>query len=80
MLLWVRLTIVSLLWVVAGVYLLVPASTKVRKGLCQIVVLGDIGHSPRMQYHALSIARHGGNVDLVGYHGEDVDPSSLPIC
>ncbi|PWW76119.1 hypothetical protein C7212DRAFT_352197 [Tuber magnatum] len=32
-----------------------------------VVVLGDIGRSPRMQYHALSIAREGGLVDLVGY-------------
>jgi beta-1,4-mannosyltransferase len=35
----------------------------------QIVVLGDIGRSPRMQYHALSIAKHGGKVFLVGYRG-----------
>jgi beta-1,4-mannosyltransferase len=34
-----------------------------------IVVLGDIGRSPRMQYHALSIAKHGGKVFLVGYQG-----------
>ncbi|KAK5107281.1 hypothetical protein LTR62_001410 [Meristemomyces frigidus] len=37
----------------------------------QVVVLGDIGRSPRMQYHALSIANHGGKVDLIGY----VDPT-----
>ena len=36
----------------------------------QVVVLGDIGRSPRMQYHALSIAKHGGLVDLIGYHRE----------
>lgn len=36
----------------------------------QVVVLGDIGRSPRMQYHALSIAKHGGTVDLIGYRGE----------
>lgn len=36
----------------------------------QILVLGDIGRSPRMQYHALSIARHGGHVDLIGYQGK----------
>jgi beta-1,4-mannosyltransferase len=36
----------------------------------QILVLGDIGRSPRMQYHALSIARHGGHVDIIGYHGK----------
>lgn len=36
----------------------------------QILVLGDIGRSPRMQYHALSVAKHGGQVDIIGYHGE----------
>ena len=36
----------------------------------QILVLGDIGRSPRMQYHALSIAKHAGQVDIIGYHGE----------
>ena len=35
----------------------------------QVLVLGDIGRSPRMQYHALSIAKHGGQVDLIGYKG-----------
>src|SRR4051812_24098009 len=33
----------------------------------QVVVLGDIGRSPRMQYHAISIAKHGGRVYLIGY-------------
>lgn len=37
----------------------------------QILVLGDIGRSPRMQYHALSIARHGGQVVIIGYKGEN---------
>lgn len=37
----------------------------------QVVVLGDIGRSPRIQYHALSIARHGGFVDLIGYKGRE---------
>lgn len=36
----------------------------------QVVVLGDIGRSPRMQYHAISIAKHGGKVYLVGYQGK----------
>lgn len=35
----------------------------------QVVVLGDIGRSPRMQYHAISLAKHGHNVDIVGYKG-----------
>ncbi|CAM1511314.1 Fc.00g088270.m01.CDS01 [Cosmosporella sp. VM-42] len=33
----------------------------------QILVVGDIGRSPRMQYHGLSVAKHGRFVDLVGY-------------
>ncbi|KAF4518918.1 hypothetical protein B566_EDAN006756, partial [Ephemera danica] len=34
-----------------------------------VVVLGDIGRSPRMQYHSLSLAKEGFNVDIVGYKG-----------
>lgn len=34
-----------------------------------IVVLGDIGRSPRMQYHALSFAKENFNVDVIGYGG-----------
>jgi beta-1,4-mannosyltransferase len=37
----------------------------------QVLVLGDIGRSPRMQYHAMSIAKHAGRVDLIGYQGAD---------
>lgn len=36
----------------------------------QILVLGDIGRSPRMQYHAISVAKHGNKVDLIAYKGE----------
>ncbi|KAG8528148.1 uncharacterized protein KY384_007064 [Bacidia gigantensis] len=40
----------------------------------QVVVLGDIGRSPRMQYHALSLAKHGFHVDLVGYSESHLHP------
>lgn len=43
----------------------------------QILVLGDIGRSPRMQYHALSIAKHGAQVDLIGYIESDIHPDIL---
>ncbi|KAI0379288.1 glycosyltransferase family 33 protein [Hypomontagnella monticulosa] len=43
----------------------------------QVLVLGDIGRSPRMQYHALSIARHGGRVDIIGYHESPPHPELL---
>lgn len=40
-----------------------------------VIVLGDLGRSPRMQYHALSLAAAGGEVDLVGLEGADVMPA-----
>ena len=43
----------------------------------QVLVLGDIGRSPRMQYHALSIAKHGTQVDLIGYRESDIHPDIL---
>ena len=42
----------------------------------QVLVLGDIGRSPRMQYHAMSIAKHGGRVDIIGYNGT---PLQVPL-
>ncbi|KAL4865400.1 hypothetical protein BDV12DRAFT_149450 [Aspergillus spectabilis] len=44
------------------------------KTTLQVLVLGDIGRSPRMQYHALSIARGGGQVDVIGYLESEVHP------
>jgi len=38
-----------------------------------IVVLGDIGRSPRMRFHALSLAKEGYLVHMIGYGG-----SALP--
>ncbi|MXQ80744.1 hypothetical protein E5288_WYG009039 [Bos mutus] len=32
-----------------------------------VVVLGDVGRSPRMQYHALSLAKSGFSVTLLGF-------------
>ena len=39
-----------------------------KKKAC-IVVLGDIGRSPRMQNHALSLVKHRFNVYFIGYRG-----------
>lgn len=39
-----------------------------------VVVLGDVGRSPRMQYHALSIAARGGRAVIIGYVDSDVHP------
>lgn len=42
-----------------------------------VMVLGDVGRSPRMQYHALSLARFDPQlrVTLLGYAGEQCVPS-----
>lgn len=37
-----------------------------RRNAC-IIVLGDIGRSPRMEYHANSLLDEGFNVDIIGY-------------
>lgn len=45
----------------------------------QVLVLGDIGRSPRMQYHAISLEKMGRRVDLIGYKGEPLFwPASEP--
>lgn len=43
-----------------------------------ILVLGDIGRSPRMMYHAQSFAENGFVTDLIGYAGMDLIRSNLP--
>ncbi|XP_065841687.1 chitobiosyldiphosphodolichol beta-mannosyltransferase-like [Oscarella lobularis] len=40
-----------------------------QSGTVGVVVLGDVGRSPRMQYHALSFADAGFRVDLIGLSG-----------
>lgn len=40
-----------------------------------VIVLGDLGRSPRMQYHAVSLAEAGAEVDLVGLDGAPVVPA-----
>ena len=45
--------------------------TRKRKKSACVLVLGDLGRSPRMQYHALSFAKEGFIVDLVGYPGSE---------
>ncbi|PMD47842.1 glycosyltransferase family 33 protein [Hyaloscypha variabilis F] len=50
------------------------ASTNEPKISVQVLVLGDIGRSPRMQYHAMSIAKHEGRVDVIGYKESTLHP------
>jgi len=37
-----------------------------------VIVVGDLGRSPRMQYHAASLAAAGSDVDLIGLEGAAV--------
>jgi beta-1,4-mannosyltransferase len=46
-----------------------------KQGFC-IVVLGDVGHSPRMLLHARSALNAGWRVDVIGYKGK-VGPDPL---
>lgn len=59
---------------VTGLVVLIPRFLLRRssqgKSLVQVVVLGDVGHSPRMQYHALSLAESERvRVEVIGYRG-----------
>src|SRR5262245_37566747 len=45
-----------------------PHSTRV-----VVAVLGDLGRSPRMLYHAQALADSGADVDLVGYVETEID-------
>jgi beta-1,4-mannosyltransferase len=40
-----------------------------------VVVVGDVGRSPRMQYHALALASSVAEVDVVGYAGSTMHPT-----
>ena len=40
-----------------------------------VIVIGDLGRSPRMQYHAASLAAAGSHVDLIGLEGAPVIPA-----
>lgn len=44
-----------------------------------LLVLGDIGRSPRMMYHAESFARRGWETAFVGYYETPLIPSLLEI-
>ena len=40
-----------------------------------VIVIGDLGRSPRMHYHAASLAAAGSDVDLIGLEGAAVMPA-----
>ncbi|KAG0187709.1 mannosyltransferase [Apophysomyces sp. BC1034] len=54
------------------IYLFDQSGPLQRHAVVQVVVLGDIGRSPRMRYHAVSLADAGCTVDLIGYSGNRI--------
>ncbi|XP_045214985.2 chitobiosyldiphosphodolichol beta-mannosyltransferase-like [Mercenaria mercenaria] len=56
---------------VFALYVLLNYFVAGKRSVC-IVVLGDIGRSPRMQYHAMSFLKCGFDVDIVGYGGSEI--------
>uniref|UniRef100_A0A3P9A0U5 Glycosyl transferase family 1 domain-containing protein n=1 Tax=Esox lucius TaxID=8010 RepID=A0A3P9A0U5_ESOLU len=75
----VYLTSLNALWTLLLIIIIVTLSTQILRKLRRrdalterrvcVLVLGDIGRSPRMQYHSLSLSKHGYNVTFVGYLG-----------
>ena len=53
------------------------AAQKRRPGRVCVVVLGDVARSPRMCYHAESLAARGHAVDIVGYVRQDAGKLSV---
>lgn len=70
------LSCLLLVWLLRGLANLIPTRYRPVENPedehIQILVVGDVGRSPRMQYHALSVAKHGRNVDIVGYKGDTI--------
>lgn len=64
---------IVLVWLLRSLADLIPTrfqpAEKPEDDHIQVLVVGDVGRSPRMQYHALSVAKHGRQVDIVGYKG-----------
>lgn len=62
------------LFIPLGLYLFAPKGPSQadleRRARAIVLVLGDIGRSPRMMYHARSLARGNVEVDLCGYDGK----------
>ena len=50
-----------------------PGQQRIR---VSVVVLGDVGRSPRMLYHALALASALAEIDVVGYAGSALDPAA----
>lgn len=74
-LVFVLLSLLSLALLLFWISLFRAQSTTSRSSLqrsAAVVVLGDVGRSPRMCYHVESLANEGWKVGIVGYAGESM--------
>ena len=62
-------SIAILMWIALALILCLKWRCNRGEGRVVVVVLGDTGRSPRMQYHCVSLLNAGYAVDLVGYGG-----------
>ncbi|KZT58496.1 glycosyltransferase family 33 protein [Calocera cornea HHB12733] len=76
-LLYIALALLALLILLNPIRLIRKARKPPRHRSVAIVVLGDVGRSPRMMYHAESFAGMGWETFLVGYRGSKLIPSLL---
>ncbi|KAM8934182.1 chitobiosyldiphosphodolichol beta-mannosyltransferase [Pelodytes ibericus] len=70
---------------VSGAAILLARENPEGNGCVCVLVLGDLGRSPRMNYHALSLARHGFSVTLTGFletnpHPDILNHKKIKIC
>lgn len=68
---WCFLLIIAVGFSILSLYSLRAHCQDKNRHVC-VLVLGDIGRSPRMQYHAISLGKHGYNVSFVGFLGKHI--------
>lgn len=71
------LIVIIIVW--AAWFILRPHARPIMRSVA-ILVLGDIGRSPRMMYHAESFATNGFQTFIVGYSGMPISVLVADVC
>ena len=66
--------LIPALAVIAAVFFILHSRNSQSKTKVGVIVLGDIGRSPRMQQHCLSLAKEGFQVDYIAEKGSEIHP------